>query len=357
MATTSPPVALVPGVSTQIPQPGGGQFGYVVLSNLSSYMLTVQVGADTFLLAPFTEQLYELKLSTTSPLGLTPTLLMGQAVVAGASAQANVTWFTFGEGVPKGNWPISLPAQALASISGVLAIQQQFNSTQIFDQVIPAGLTNSVAINGYASLLMFEFASPSGTAGSVITEHIQAFLPGTLFALDDFWATSELTNTNGFLAIACPVLGNFLTLKNWHPTQASQIAVYGTNVQLSAIRRWLGYGQLPRRINSNNPVVNGGQIASMPIVDLPAGALIPNQMSFNGLFTVSGQTNVAGTIYLYYLDPSNALIGLPLQVLTAGQSFDIVNYFEGYARIVFVPAANTTTLNIGAIVTSGAASQ
>jgi hypothetical protein len=223
--------------------------------------------------------------------------------------------------------------------------QIAFQATQLANTIEgPGNSLTDLLIAQYSSLLLFEFADPAGTADSVISEHTQAFLTGKVFAADDFFATAELTNNNGFLALQCPVFGNYLTIKNWHPTRNARFVVYGTNVAPLGVRRWLGYAQLPRDLSTGN-IIGGvaGTIYPMPILDLPAGATIPNQIAFNGSFSLNGNCSTAGTVYLYYLTPSNILTGIPVATFAAATNFNVTGYYEGFARVVWVPSVNGNT--------------
>lgn len=232
--------------------------------------------------------------------------------------------------------------------------QLAFQATQIeVGTLSPASVLSDLVIAQYSSLIVFAFATPSGTAGPIILQFTQSFETGLLFAADSFYLTSELTNNNGFAVVEFPSLTNYLQVANKHPTQAAEVVVYGLNANALGLRRYLGYAQLPRRCNNSNPVAGAGSIVAMPIVDLPPGSQVPNQMAFNGTFSVSGSSNVAGTMFIFYYDATNAGVGIPVGIVTAGPTFEFTGYYEGYARLVFVPSSATTTLNVGAIVTAG----
>lgn len=204
----------------------------------------------------------------------------------------------------------------------------------------------------YSNVVLFEFASPSGTADSVIAEHIQAFSPAQLFAADAFYATAEDTSNNGFLAVATPVLGNYLTVTNFHPTRTMQCVIFGMNTNPLGLRRFLGYAQPPHNVQGTNPAAIGGAIQSCPIIDYPAGQPVPKQIAFNGNVTVSGICSIAGTAYIYALGPDNVLRGYTLGAVAALVSFSFTTNFIGFGRIIFIPTANGN-MSFTAAVTQG----
>jgi hypothetical protein len=297
VSTTSPPVALTPGTSAQVMQPGGGQFGYVVLSNVSPYMLTLQIGADTFLLAPFTEQMYPLAHSTTSPLGITPTLLIGQAVVPGASAQANVTWYTFGEGKPQGNWPISLSAQALASIAGVLTVNQQYQNTRLFgNSPIAANSNVLIVTQGYASLDMWIQNAIAGQKSSLTIFWYYDTAGTQATGMGDNFSIGGLTTAQMADSYAIPVRGLSCRIQN-NSSSAGAVNTYvqGTNKPEDTVRQTLTT-ILPRTLSFPSQTLTPG----VPVNMFNADGL-GDYTTLNGLIQWNfGLTSGNGFIQGYY---------------------------------------------------------
>lgn len=231
--------------------------------------------------------------------------------------------------------------------------QQSYGLTVIVNAIIaPGGQVPDVPIAQYSSLQIFEYCSPSGTAGPIIAQHIQAEQTAETFALDSFFITAELTNNNGFAAVQAPVLGNYLTVANRHPTQSLRAAIYGSNAPSLGLRRYLGYAQPPHGVQANVVGAVNGTIYPCAISDMPAGDQIPNQLALNGLINVSGTVTLAGTFYLYYLNPQGTLVGLPLLTAAGAVNFNVQTYFAGYARFIFIPSANGN-LTLGAAITQG----
>lgn len=224
-------------------------------------------------------------------------------------------------------------------------IPNVYQATQLGNTVIGVGVSQvDLPISQYASILMFLFASPSGTAAGVIARITQALSPALLFAIDSFYATAELTNNNGFIALSIPVVGNYLTIDNAHPTQACQVVTYGTNrPTASAISKsWLGFAQIiGGRVYS---IVNGaavsGSVYGGAIVDYPAGAPIPNQLALNGLYNVSGTSSLSGTLFAWFVGPDNGIRGAAIVNVVSNVAFNATGYFVGYARFVFIPSIN-----------------
>lgn len=118
MATTTPQKAVAPGTSAQIVLPQGGQqFGWLVLDNLSTFLLQVVVGANVFYHDPLVTARYSLE-GVTNPVTVTAILVPPDTSTTGTVAP---TWYGFDE-PPIGNYPIALsgPAEVAAATAAAL---------------------------------------------------------------------------------------------------------------------------------------------------------------------------------------------------------------------------------------------
>jgi hypothetical protein len=107
------PYPLTLGVTAAAPPPTSGPWGWVVLSNLSPYLLQVTAGTTQAWLSPWTESIFDAS-SVQTPVTMVPSLPAGAALLG--SAQVEATWYDPTQ-KPLGVWPMSLTADALSALS------------------------------------------------------------------------------------------------------------------------------------------------------------------------------------------------------------------------------------------------
>jgi hypothetical protein len=152
MSLTTPPQAIAVGTPVQIPYPTNTPWAGVVISNLSTLLLNVQVGGQQYWLNPFTEMLYDVS-SSHAPVVLNAQNITG-VTVQGSSNQVQATWYADGE-EPTGTWPVSLTAQELAALA---APPGQIGSPIALTN---PGITNAiVAVPSNVRTLIINFATP-----------------------------------------------------------------------------------------------------------------------------------------------------------------------------------------------------
>lgn len=186
MSTVTPTQTLTLGGQVSVRYPASGQYGNVVLSNLSPYLCQVVVSGDLFWLAPWTAQVYNLQHNTQNPVTVTPSLVPGTTVPAGAAATLTGTWYDDGEPI-QGTYPLSLTANAIAAaIAGV--VQTVTPASLLTNGTLPVtapGATQSVnLITPSSNALALEIAADwrwcySLTGDQTGTVYARA-IPGTI---------------------------------------------------------------------------------------------------------------------------------------------------------------------------------
>lgn len=144
MSQTSPPVTVAAGTALTISPPGGAvRFGSVVVDNLSPFVLSLQVSANQYWQAPWSSALYLLG-ETATPIQVIPSNVIGATLATGLGTQVQGTWYGLDE-VPKGNWPVSLVANAqAAAVLGSVTVLN-FPATQ--------PVSGSVAVSNFPALV------------------------------------------------------------------------------------------------------------------------------------------------------------------------------------------------------------
>lgn len=138
MTVISPAVPLVVGVAAIVKPPTFQPF--VVLDNLSPFVLQVTIGPDQFWQDPYMSQKYPMANANNAPVDVVPVLLIGTTTAPGSSAELLATWY---DSDPEGAWPISLAANAIvgsvtAIISGIVQSQGTFTEASIYFAALPA---------------------------------------------------------------------------------------------------------------------------------------------------------------------------------------------------------------------------
>lgn len=118
MSTITGPYTIAAGGQVSMPQPqAGGQLSQLILDNLSTYILIVNIGASVYFQAPLVEQAYNI-IDTTQPINVSSIVQPGDTT---ASGQLAPTWHAIGE-EQQGSWPIALsgPAEVAAATAAAL---------------------------------------------------------------------------------------------------------------------------------------------------------------------------------------------------------------------------------------------
>lgn len=285
MSTTTPPISISNGVTAQLVQPGGGQYGNVVVANTSQFQLTVSLGADTFYLQPFTEMLYPLQPSQQAPVNLSPSIPAGATFVAGQPNQVSATWYLYGE-KPTGQWPFSFVGQAIQTgINGAINVQQAFQTTTITNQLTAPGGAPEFDVSAYASLLM---KLGNTVAGQKVVLTIIWFADAACTiptGIADNFAVGEHPTVIMIDAWEIPVRGAGVQLfVRTQSTGNASIFLEGTNRLVPSIKQILTT-QLPREF-------------TVPAQNLATGTFYPfgNADGLGDYTTLNGPISVSLTI-------------------------------------------------------------
>ena len=170
MSITSQPVALAAGIAATITPPPS-PWDTVVITNLSPFLLQVQVGAAAQWLNPWAEQQFKSP-SSHAPIVLTPNTIAGTPQGVG-QAQAQATFFEEGEGA--GSYPSAITAAAVQSVQG--------NLTGVPLDVVPIGGLQ----NDYFHVLAGGFSAPFIAPGFTYAYRLHRVV----------WTTDAVTPTPG----------------------------------------------------------------------------------------------------------------------------------------------------------------
>lgn len=119
MSVATAPIALVAGEAVTVNPPMPTGLALVIVTNLSPLALDLHIGSAERALAPWQEAIYEVP-ETGVPIQALPSVPMGATVVSGASSELYTTWFTTQDPPPRGQWPVPLVANAIASSSTIV---------------------------------------------------------------------------------------------------------------------------------------------------------------------------------------------------------------------------------------------
>jgi hypothetical protein len=152
MSQTTPAVAITSGTAFTIPPPSSSPWAFVVVTNLSPFLLLLNVQANSYWQAPFCEERFQLG-PTAQPIQVTPSTPAGATIPAGSGAQVQATWYAPGEPII-GTWPFSLTSNvqsatvlgnvtvtnfpAVQAVSGPLTNAQLRASAVDVDDTTPA---------------------------------------------------------------------------------------------------------------------------------------------------------------------------------------------------------------------------
>lgn len=137
---TSPPQTIAPGTPVALDTPSNEPYAWVVVSNLSPYLLSVQAGVTgTSWLEPFTAMLYPTG-SSHAPVTVQAQKVAQSVGIPAGGSQVQATWYTAGE-EPVGTWPVSLTSQAIVESIASAGIA---GASSLSTQVLP-GATHGAA--------------------------------------------------------------------------------------------------------------------------------------------------------------------------------------------------------------------
>lgn len=152
MSTITGPFTIAAGGSVVMPQPqAGGQLSQLILDNLSTYILVVNIGASVYFQAPLVEQSYDI-IDTTQPVMVSSIVQPGDNTTSGQLAP---TWHAIGE-EQRGSWPIALsgPAEVAAATAAALlesGIPNVLTETVLITRAPPGQVLD---VSGYASVII-----------------------------------------------------------------------------------------------------------------------------------------------------------------------------------------------------------
>lgn len=153
MSTVTGPYTIAAGGQVSMPQPqAGGQLSQLILDNLSTYILIVNIGASVYFQAPLVEQAYNI-IDTTQPINVSSIVQPGDNTTSGQLAP---TWHAIGE-EQQGSWPIALsgPAEVAAATAAALlegGVPNVLTETRIGDFTIP--FAAPIDVHQYGSLTL-----------------------------------------------------------------------------------------------------------------------------------------------------------------------------------------------------------
>jgi hypothetical protein len=197
VSTTTGPVALTSGQTSQVPFPASGVYTTVVVSNLSPFLLRLQLGGNDYWHLPWTAAKYPI-VGTQAPILMEAQQVSG-TFPAGSTQSVTATWYNQGEDVA-GVFPISLVSNALAaSISGgTITLSGQVPVVNGVPSPLAVSVTNpldgapssgqrTIAVTGTAVQLPSLPASTVGVLIAALKANVQPIYLGP----------SSVTSSNG----------------------------------------------------------------------------------------------------------------------------------------------------------------
>lgn len=155
MPTVSPSSTITPGGTVNLAPPVGGAYGVagVAIANISTYLLQVNVGAQSYYLPPFMEDFFPLEGNGQGPV-CTAVQLPGDTQTSGTISP---TWYGRGEIRPSTRWPTAITSPASIAAETAAAI---FNigvpNVGIFKKLFQGFLgTAGTTINGTAGIALY----------------------------------------------------------------------------------------------------------------------------------------------------------------------------------------------------------
>lgn len=292
------PVPITPGVAAQVIPPTTFGVGDLILDNLSTYLLAVTVGPDTFYQSPLVEAKYQVGNAQGQPVQINPIALPGDTSTAGVVAP---TWW---DAAPPGQWPIALAGAAevaAATAAALLAsgvpnvLLQSFVGSTFgadFDVSTFSQITVSFKCLKFGVSVTDALASLTWTQGATTK----------LVTYTDTLSIPSPTAVNvglasGVQAWSIPTLAQTLNVGLPNPALAPvNMAIWGSNRVVPGIAM-LGEAFMPRAFFFPNAAVAAGAPVGLPAGD--AGAYFTN---FNGTVSIDVQSSLAGQIGYRYIN-------------------------------------------------------
>lgn len=333
MSFVTGPVAVVAGATVQLkpPQSGGHLLAAVVIANLSPYAQTLVIGSQQISLNPWTEQIYDISHANSQPIACTATNPLGTTPGAGVSAQITATWYG-PEEVPRGGWPVSLAANALAANAQIVPVYLfDLLANQILPGVNPA-VTANLDVSKYTAIVVLA-ATPVGQVGVMkIEQGVSA--AGVFTAIE----TQYYTSTGGVIDIVSVI--NWPAVRITLPVGGfASINVYGSTRPTSTTH-WLGDKTEPR-VFTNNLAIGVGVLTALDAADS-----LENSTVFNGSTYYSFFSTQVGNFYCIFVDDTGAtrqfLIGTIAAINTT--IFGVVAHPLARVRWGFQPSGVITAI-------------
>jgi hypothetical protein len=317
VSTTTAAVTLTPtSQAVQLAQPQGLTSSAVVIDNLSTYLLTVRIGANVYYQAPLVQAKYDLTDQSGAPVVINPIVLAGDTSTTGTVAP---TWYGFTSDdqyiIATGRWPIALsgPAEVAAATAAALLAQgipNVFVQNQLLaPTLLPAPGTGvgSSSVASYASVIVH---LSSGATRTQVRVDWRAPGIGNYWSSDFLFAPSDAPNTTWML----PVVGATFTLNNTLTGAATTATVFGTNRQITKpIMLQLG-DLIPRFFGVGSPWTAG---TAYRLANFDSFAPLGGGQDctfFNGTVTITFEvsTGVAGILSAVYVGPDGTLQTMPV---------------------------------------------
>jgi hypothetical protein len=295
---TGAQVTILPGATVQLPPPnaGGIGLGALVLDNLSTFLLLVTIGPDTFYQAPLTENAYDYS-NASQPAQVTALRLPGDIATSGTLAPA---WYDSGSLPAQGKWPVALsgPASVAAATAAALLnsgvppviIQARLASSD----PIAAGDFKTYDVSKYTSVQVGISRSNTGTAQVGYAVNAGGLLLSTMGR----WNKPAQTSDN--VAWWFPTTDATLTISN--PMAATVfVDVLASNRAVPGLIGGQGQPDIPREFFLPSQAVVGANDYYVPPND-PNTAAGVDYTQGPGLFGVQAVCTLAGSVGYWYAE-------------------------------------------------------
>lgn len=294
------PVTIAASGTAPVPLPTGGGLGLagVVLANLSTFLVQVSIGIDTFWLSPFTEDFFQLA-DTRQPPICTAFQLPGDTQTSGMIAP---TWYGSGELLDTARYPAPLTSPAAIAAETAAAILQTGVPNVSLYKILFEGLLNNPSGNSVPNVSNYAAVNITihggASSGNMVATY--QFVDSTSgFVVDAGILSADCTAANpGWPSYDLPVKADTLLLFNangggLNPVQAIAI---GTNTP--APKRLASDFYHHRNFQGTVPASSpNGTTVQLLGTDSTANSDIPqlNLSNYNGLVTLFVNTTQALT--------------------------------------------------------------
>lgn len=232
MTTTTGPVALTAGQALTLRPPGNAQqYGAVVLQNLSPYLCVIGAGPGSYMLAPYTADMFTLPAGGQG-ISVNPQTL--DAVIAGISANIAAVWYEPDADID-GTYPCALSSPAAVAAETANALLTQGVPATLFAVTIvdnlaldPLGSAGYTApVSTYASLTLRDESAGTTSAVTVfVTFTDDSFDTSILRQI--LWAKPATSAPARLAPLSIPILGQYVNI--YESTATGRIVkLQGTN--------------------------------------------------------------------------------------------------------------------------------